>query len=158
MENFIIFVEQHAIRTTQNKQQMARDLIHYSIKRALEKDGWVITDDPLTVISEQTKFFIDIGAKKFVTAKKGKEEIAVEIKTFGYSSILEPFYSALGKYLVYKKALEDILSTRKLFLGISKTTYFRINQIPIFKNILTSFEIKIIIVDVNKEKILQWIR
>ncbi|MEM6321586.1 MAG: element excision factor XisH family protein, partial [Bacteroidota bacterium] len=105
---------------------MARDLIHQAIKSALEKDGWVITDDPLTVINEQTKFFIDIGARKFITATKGQKEIAIEIKTFGYTSILEPFYSALGKYLVYRTALEDSLNNRTLFLGISRTTFFRI--------------------------------
>ncbi|MCB0593863.1 MAG: hypothetical protein H6557_12555 [Lewinellaceae bacterium] len=27
----------------------ARDLIHEAVKRALEKDGWNVTDDPLVI-------------------------------------------------------------------------------------------------------------
>jgi len=137
---------------------MARDLIHFSIKHALEKDGWKITDDPLNISSEDTRFYIDLAANKFVTAEKRAEKIAIEIKSFNYISILEPFYCALGKYLVYQKALKETRSSRKLFLGIANRTYFRLKQIPIFLRILTEFDVKLIIVDTKKEKIIQWIK
>lgn len=29
---------------------MAKDLFHDVVKRALEKDGWEITDDPLEIV------------------------------------------------------------------------------------------------------------
>lgn len=137
---------------------MARDLIHYGIKNALEKDGWVITDDPLSISNEVTRFYIDLAANRFLTAQKEQEKIAVEIKTFGYISILEPFYCALGKYLVYKKALEEVDSSRKLYLGISNKTYNRLKLVSIFMKILTDFNIKLIVVDIETENILQWIK
>ena len=70
---------------------MARDLIHYSIKNALEKDGWKITNDPLSISSDETRFYIDLAANKFVTAEKRDEKIAVEIKSFNYVYILDQF-------------------------------------------------------------------
>ena len=148
----IYYLEQH------RQNQMARDLIHFSIRRALEKDGWSITNDPLSVSSETTRFYIDLAANRFVTAEKRDEKIAVEIKSFNYVSILEPFYCAVGKYVVYKKALEEVNSNRKLYLGITNKTYFRLKQISIFLRILTDFNIKLIIVDTETEKILQWIK
>jgi len=36
---------------------MARDLIHFSVKNALLKDGWNISNDPLTLKSKTTKVF-----------------------------------------------------------------------------------------------------
>ena len=62
-------------RTTQNENQMARDLIHEAIKNALINNGWEITDEPLFLLNDNTKFFIDIGARKFLTAKRDSEEI-----------------------------------------------------------------------------------
>lgn len=136
---------------------MARDLIHYGIKNALEKDGWVITDDPLTVVSEQTRFYIDIGAYKFIIASKNSRKIAVEIKTLASRSILEPFYCALGKFVVYRKALADEGHNRKLYLGISETSYDRLTKIQIFASIIDEFKVNLIIVDLETEKIIKWI-
>ncbi len=35
---------------------MAKDIFHQQVKNALIKDGWIITDDPLTIrISEAIK-------------------------------------------------------------------------------------------------------
>jgi hypothetical protein len=38
---------------------MARDLFHYAVRAALEKEKWVITDDPLKVGAGGAKFEID---------------------------------------------------------------------------------------------------
>ncbi len=137
---------------------MARDIIHFAIRRALEKEGWLVTDDPLNISSGNTRFYIDLAANRFVTAEKRDEKIAIEIKSFNYVSILEPFYCALGKYLAYQSALKEAGSTRRLFLGIANRTYFRLKQIPIFLRIFKEFDIQLIIVDTKKEKIVQWIK
>jgi len=136
---------------------MARDLIHFAIRRALEKDGWLVTDDPLTIVSERTRFYIDIGARKFLTAEKNQEKIAVEIKTLESRSILEPFYCALGKFCVYRKAIKDGGHDRKLYLGISETSHNRLTKIQIFAKIIEEFKVNLIIVDLETEKIITWI-
>lgn len=64
----------------------ARDLYHNTVKNALVKDGWTITDDPLTLGIGSTNLFVDLGAERVLGAQKGLRKIAVEIKTFRGSS------------------------------------------------------------------------
>ena len=50
---------------------MARDLFHNIVKEALIKDGWTITDDPLTLLSrEEGGISTDMGAEKVIVAEK----------------------------------------------------------------------------------------
>jgi hypothetical protein len=39
----------------------ARDIYHEIVKRALIKDGWTITDDPLTLKFGETELYVDQG-------------------------------------------------------------------------------------------------
>lgn len=61
---------------------MARDKFHHCVRRAIEKDGWLITDDPLRLSSGKVDVEIDLGAEKLLAAERGEEKIAVEIKNF----------------------------------------------------------------------------
>jgi XisH protein len=42
-----------------------RDGLHEFVRRTLEKDGWIITDDLLILVLEQTLLKADLGAEKF---------------------------------------------------------------------------------------------
>jgi hypothetical protein len=55
----------------------ARDLFHQAVRTALEKEEWLITDDPLEVELEDTTLKIDLGAERLIAAEKGEEKIAV---------------------------------------------------------------------------------
>ena len=61
---------------------MARDKYHNVVRRALEKDGWTITHDPLRYKIGSRKIEVDLGAEQLIGAEKGTEKIAVEIKSF----------------------------------------------------------------------------
>jgi hypothetical protein len=61
---------------------MAKDLFHNAVRVALQKENWVITDDPLKIEAGGAKFEIDLGAEWLLAAERGNEKIAVEIKTF----------------------------------------------------------------------------
>jgi XisH protein len=39
-----------------------RDKFHHSVRIALEYDGWLITDDPLTLQVGKREIYIDLGA------------------------------------------------------------------------------------------------
>ncbi|MFM6001943.1 MAG: element excision factor XisH family protein, partial [Sphaerospermopsis kisseleviana] len=60
----------------------AKDIYHDTFRKALEKDDWIITDDPLKLTWGKRDFFVDIGAKKLIAAQKGELKIAVKIKSF----------------------------------------------------------------------------
>ncbi|WP_442940688.1 element excision factor XisH family protein [Nostoc sp.] len=49
---------------------------------ALEKDAWLITDDPFKLKCGTKDLYIDLGAEKLRAAQKGQQKIAVEIKSF----------------------------------------------------------------------------
>jgi len=42
---------------------MAKDIYHNNVRTALEKDGWTITDDPLTLQFGSRGVFVDLGLK-----------------------------------------------------------------------------------------------
>ena len=42
---------------------MARDLFHYIVRSALEKDGWIITDDSLGSRYGGVVILFDLGAE-----------------------------------------------------------------------------------------------
>jgi hypothetical protein len=48
----------------------ARDLFHEAVKSALQKENWVITDDPLKVEAGGSKFEIDLGAERLLAAER----------------------------------------------------------------------------------------
>lgn len=60
----------------------AHDIFHAAAKAALIKDGWIITDDPLSLSVGDVDFYIDLGAEKLLAAERGDKRIAVEIKSF----------------------------------------------------------------------------
>ncbi len=60
----------------------AKDIFHDAVKRALEKDGWIITDDPLFIRFGGLEMYIDLGAERIFAAERNDERIAVEVKSF----------------------------------------------------------------------------
>lgn len=140
---------------------MAKDTIHQIIKQALINDGWIITDDPLTVnlYKSERYYEIDLGAEKMITATKGVEKIAVEVKSLMRRSLLHEFHGVLGQYLAYMEALEQAqITDRALFLGISEASYNKITKVHFLESLIKKYKLSLLIVNVNQEKIVQWIK
>jgi hypothetical protein len=95
-----------------------RDLFHQAVKQALVKDGWTITNDPLTIRIERVKLEVDLGAEKIFAAEKEGQKIAVEVKSFINPSNISDFHNALGQFLSYRLALQMIESNRILYLAV----------------------------------------
>ena len=60
----------------------AKDIYHNTVRTALEKDGWTITNDLLTLEIGDRSLFVDLGAEKILAAEKQGRKIAVEVKSF----------------------------------------------------------------------------
>lgn len=137
---------------------MAKDHVHYIVQEALIQDGWVITDDPLVLIRGKSKLEIDFAAEKLITAEKGSEKIAVEVKTFIQHSIIHAFHEALGQYLNYQTALRLIGDERPLFLAIDIEVHERLIKSDFIKASLNDYAVKLLIFDVTNKKLTQWIK
>jgi hypothetical protein len=84
----------------------AKDIYHDTVKNALIKDEWIITDDPLKLTIGSRSLYIDLGAEKLIGAQKGAQKIAVEIKSFISPSPVKDLENALGQYILYQNLLQ----------------------------------------------------
>ena len=54
----------------------AKDFIHNTVKNALIKDGWTITNDPYTIRYEDDSVYADLGAERPFAAERAGQKIA----------------------------------------------------------------------------------
>ena len=135
----------------------AKDIYHDTVKNALIKDGWTITDDPLILSIGKKDLFIDLGAEKLIAAEKDNQKIAVEIKSFIGHSQVNDLENALGQYVLYYEVLLSKQEQRVLYLAIKKSAYQEIFEEPIGQILLKRKIINLVVFDEKKEVILQWI-
>ena len=138
---------------------MARDLFHNNVREALLKEGWNITHDPLRIpIDGGSHMDIDMAAEIVFGAEKGGEKIAVEVKSFVSKSFMNNFHEAMGQYLDYKSALKDFDSERIVYLALPfHATQHRLYQGLFIQKRLREESAKVIIFDLIKNEILEWI-
>jgi hypothetical protein len=136
----------------------ALDIFHDVVVHALEKDGWRITHDPLTIPFAGTYVEIDLGAAKLIAAEKGDERIGVEVKSFAGASHVSEFHTALGQYLDYEEALRRYESERVLFLAIPVEIHQTLFAEEMIRTILQRYAVKLLIFDPQAESIVSWIK
>lgn len=134
----------------------AKDIFHDTVKNALIKEGWIITDDPLYLDYGGVDMYVDLGAEKLIAAQKGQQKIAVEIKSFNRPSLIAEFHGALGQFLNYRLVLEDIEPEREVFLAISEDVYEAFFTLVFTQKAIEKYQIKLIVYDINQEVIKQW--
>jgi len=85
-------------------------------------------------------------------------KIAVEIKSFIGESDISTFHTALGQYLNYCQALEEIEPERIVYLAIPYETYQDFFQLSFIQRALRRYQVKLMIYDPKLEEIKQWIK
>lgn len=134
----------------------AKDYYHDIVKEALIKDGWTITDDPLTLPAGETSVFIDLGAERLIGAQKNNEKIAVEIKSFLGKSGLKDFENAIGQFFVYQVVLRERQPYRDLYLAVPLEYYKSFLRDTFFLNILVEMKASIFVFDEDEKMITLW--
>lgn len=135
----------------------AKDTFHEIVKHALIKDNWTITAAPLYIRIEAIQMYIDLGAEKLISATKGNQKIAVEIKSFLQNSTLTEFYQALGQFLSYKHALEIEEPDRELYLAVPSDTYDEFFKQLFVQELIQRYAIKLVIYQPETEELIKWI-
>lgn len=135
-----------------------RDKYHAAVRIALEKDGWTITDDPLTVPTPGLDFHIDLGAvRDIIGAQKDGEQIAVEIKSLKGNSVFYDYHQALGQFMMYRLALRMAEKRHVLYLAIPENEYTRLQKAEIYQISWREFQVNLLIFNENKQNIMVWI-
>ncbi|HBE17542.1 MAG TPA: fatty-acid synthase [Cyanobacteria bacterium UBA11149] len=136
---------------------MAKDIYHDTVKTALEKDGWTITEELLRLTIGSRSVYIDLGAEKLIAAEKEGRKIAIEIKSFVSPSPVNDLENALGQYILYRDALKRSQPQRILYLAISDEVYLDFFQEEIAQMVIEEQKLKLIIFDANKAEVVKWI-
>ncbi len=139
---------------------MARkDFYHQSVRDALEKENWKITDDPLSISTLGADLQIDLGAEKdIIAAEKGNVKIAVEIKSLKMHTFSYDFYQALGQFLIYRVALSKAEINRELYLAIPKLPFETLEKIELFREVWKIFSVSFLIFDDQTKSVVKWIK
>lgn len=134
----------------------ARDLYHDAVKAALVKDGWTITADPYFIRYESTELYADLAAEKPIAAARGSEKIVVEVKSFVGRSLIYDFQQALGQYLLYRQLIELTEPEYRIYLGIDDITYQDFFLEKAIQIVVQANRLLLVVVDIQREEIVQW--
>lgn len=133
------------------------DIIHNSVKNALMKDAWAITDDPYVIQYRRTTLYADLGAERPIAAERDGQKLVVEVKSFVGASKIQDLKEALGQYDIYHYLLEATAPGRKLCVAVSTITYNTFFNQDVIQLILSRHQLPLIVVDIETEEITQWI-
>ncbi len=134
-----------------------RDSIHEPVKQAFIKDGWEITYDPYVISYGERFLFVDLGASSMIGIRQGTKDIAIEIKEFRGQSQIADLEQAIGQYTLYRLLLNQVDPEREVYLAIPEETYNDIFSEPIGKLAIAQLSLKLVIVNLAKQEISQWI-
>lgn len=134
-----------------------RDTHHQEVVHALQKEDWVVTDDPLTLDFAGKLVGIDLAAEKLLAAEREERRIAVEIKSFQGSSDVSEFHTAVGQFLNYRHVIGKTMPERTLYLAIPVEAFAGFFQELDVQEIIQAHRIKLLVYDPHGEEILKWI-
>ena len=135
----------------------AKDIYHDTVRTALVKDGWMITDEPFSLQAGKRDLYVDLGAEKLLIAERANQKIAVEVKSFISPSPVRDFEQALGQYLLYFNLLARQHPRRILYLAIRDEVYFTFFQEEIVQIAMDTQPMNILVFNSIEEEIVKWI-
>ena len=135
----------------------AKDIYHNTVKNALIKDDWIVTDDPLHLKWGQKDMYVDLGAKQLLAAEQGTRKIAVEIKSFVSPSEMADLKDAIGGFVLYRAVMNRLEPDRMLYLGVRDSVFTDLFEEPIGKLLIESENVNLIIFNAEDERIIKWI-
>lgn len=136
----------------------ARDKIHSAVKEALIKDGWTITHDPYQIKYGERKVEIDLAAEHILAAERDTSKIVVEIKSFLRLSLLQDLKDMLGSYQLYFPLVAKTAPEYTLFVAIPHRVYDDNFDEPMIALAIEANQIPLVVVDIVREEIVQWIK
>jgi hypothetical protein len=133
------------------------DSCELQVIRALAKLGWVLVKrNYLLRLSDHPKSRA-VYADLHLQEKSSKQNIIVEIKCFPKEDSIDSLYQVLGQYLIYYHALELKNQADWLYLALPYEIYTIFSQEFAIQASIKNAKMKLILVDIQKEKVLKWI-
>ena len=134
-----------------------RDTYHDIVVSALEREGWIVTDDPFIIAFGAQDLQVDLGLEMPIGAERGGEKIAVEIKSFLGASAITDFYLAFGQFAFYRSLLALRGVERKIYLAMPDDAYHAIFDLTDGEAVRVHNHLPLIVYEPVEGAPLQWI-
>jgi hypothetical protein len=136
----------------------AANIYHSAVRAALTADGWTITHDPLTLAFGGRDLFVDLAAERAaLAAEKSGRKIAVEVHSFILPSPVRDLQDAIGQYEIYRALLTELDAERTIYLAVPRRTYEGLLGEQFGRFVIARLQIKLLVVDMEREKVVTWI-
>ncbi|CAD0224160.1 FdxN element excision controlling factor XisH-like protein [Planktothrix agardhii] len=135
-----------------------KDIYHDAVKNALIKDGWTITADPYPLEYEDVELYPDLAVEKVISEEQKQRKIIIEIKSFISSSLMKDFELALGQYILYRDLIQLAQDEyQEIYLAIKDEIYDTFFQRKSIKAVVKLNQVALLVINTDKEEIVQWI-
>lgn len=134
----------------------AKDIFHQQVRRALEKDGWTVTDDPLMVFWPRTDKPLHPDGEQLLGAMKDTATIAVIVTSFLGASQITDLQYALGQFVVCRSSLHANDPARSLLLAIREDVFLALFQEPEVQELCSQEQIRLLVFNSLREEIVKW--
>ena len=136
----------------------AKDIYHEAVKNALIKEGWTITADPYPLEYEDVELYPDLAVEKVISEEQKQRKIIIEIKSFISSSLMKDFELALGQYILYRDLIQLAQDEyQEIYLAIKDEVYDTFFQRKSIKAVVKLNQVALLVINTDKEEIVQWI-
>ena len=137
---------------------LAKNIYHNTVKKALIKDGWEITHDPLRIrLARGKNLFVDLGAERLLAAERGTEKIAIEVKSFTRPSDMKDLEEAVGQFVLYAHLMLRYYPEYTLFLAVNENTCKTVFEEEAGQTLIEDGIIRLFSFDPIQEVIVRWI-
>jgi len=136
---------------------MAKDLIHDAVSNALTNDDWEITDEPYRLDYKNFTLKPDLAVERFSEDGGTLVRLIIEVKSFVGDSFVRELQQAIGQYTMYRDAIAMNNLDYDLYLAISEQAFIAHFHKSGTQFAVEQYQLKLLVVDVAKEKIVGWI-
>jgi hypothetical protein len=124
--------------------------------RVLQKDGWRVDSAPYTLYLMPRYVYIDAALSRGVNGSQ-QHMMIVEVKCFpDEDNTTRDLYIAIGQYLLYRAMLVELEQPYPLYLAVPNTIFDSIFDKPVLR-VITESAIKLLVIDLSVERVVQWI-
>lgn len=137
----------------------AIDQCEPAVINALQKAGWVVVDRPFSIQVDKPKRTYVYADLKLHHNSNNQTVVIIEVKCFAvHDRLFNEFYAAIGQYVTYREALRLLPEQSPLYLVVPSNVYGTFFQMNVIQSVLTTLQIKLILVDVQLEEVVEWIQ
>lgn len=132
------------------------DDCHPQVVRALEKDGWLIDQEPFVLHVDERLCFVDFSMKRGINGTS-QQIMLIEVTCFPDRNRITPdLYGAIGQYLIYRAMVIESERSIPLYLSVPHDVFTE-HFDKVVMRAVNDHDIKLVIINLDEERVERWI-